>query len=268
MRPSRLLILEIAALGACADPEGARREVVPNLESSSVVASATSAPARAAAPSAPASSTLGQRLRQLRGARYMEGRCRKGSFPGWEDFPLKRCRYVVPDVTGHKATEVILLNPSSKRLARWIESACQGGPSPCRDVLAERILWQSGAQFPVAGIVLEDMRPVDGQYEMYCFRDGVRVEVVGFETQSTERPTTAHFDSCVTGELVKPTSFARIAGTTPGEYLAAGGKEAVGRDGAPTARWLEVTRSLYQAAWRGDHNPLLDAWVAANVRRD
>lgn len=195
----------------------------------------------------------------------MEGRCRKGSHPGWEGFPLKRCRYVVPDVTGHKATEVILLNPSSRRLARWIASACKAGPSDCADRLAERILWQSGAQFPVAGIVLEDMRPADGHYEMYCFRDGVRIEVAGFPTASTERPTPAHFDTCVTGELLEPTSFARIAGTTPDEYLAAGGREAVGRDGAPTARWLAVTRSLYQAAWRSDDNPLLHAWVAANL---
>ncbi len=196
----------------------------------------------------------------------MEGRCRKTSYRGWEGFPLKRCRYAVPDAGGHKSTTVIMLNPSAGKLARWITSACRERGDGCVSQLTERILYQSSAQFPVAGIVLEDIRPTDKRFEMYCFRDGVRVDVEGFETRSMDRPNDGHVRACLDGELIRPTSFARIAGTTPGEYRAAGGQEAVGIDGAPTARWLDVTRTSYQSAWRSQHNELLRAWVSAHLK--
>lgn len=195
----------------------------------------------------------------------MEGRCKRVKHRGWEDYPTKRCTYTVPDRSGAKSASVILLNPSAKRLARWIRAACEDRAPGCEDTVVERILYQSSAQFPVAGIVLEDIRPADRRFEMYCFRDGVRVEVEGFETLSTERPDASHFETCLEGKLIAPTSFARIAGTTPGQYRAAGGQEAVGVDGHPTALWIDVTRTLYQAAWNGERNALIDAWVRASV---
>lgn len=205
-----------------------------------------------------------QVLRITRG-RYMEGRCRKAQYPGWEGFPLRRCRYSVPDVLGHKSTEVIMLNPRARQLARWMNNACEGRAEGCQSLLAERILLQSSAQFVVAGVVLEDMRPVDRHYEMYCFRHGVRVDVAGFPTQSTERPNQDHVRTCLDGELVSATSFARIAGTTPGEYRAHGGTAEVGADGAPTSAWLDVVRQSYQSAWHSRRNTLIDAWVAAHL---
>ncbi len=256
------LILELLSLVSCHE-EVARRQPAKARSAPSSDAVLSVAPVPTAQPVRTAKArkvSLKKRLRRITRGRYMEGTCRKGAFRGWEGFPLKRCRYAVPDVTGHKSTEVIMLNPSAKRLARWIDSACDGDAA-CIDTLVERILWQSSAQFPVAGIVLEDIRPRDGHFEMYCFRDGVRVEVVGFETKSTARPTDDHVDSCLRGELIQPTSFARIAGTTPAQYLASGGREAVIEEGRPTAIWLDVTRTLYQAAWESSRNALIDAWV-------
>jgi hypothetical protein len=97
---------------------------------------------------------------------------------------------------------------------------------------------------------------------MYCFRDGVRVAVDGFETESTETPTDKHLSTCLEGALREPTAYARIAGTTPQQYLAAGGQESVlDGEGHVTREWLEVVRKHYQAAWSSDSNGLLDAWV-------
>jgi hypothetical protein len=279
MRRSLPLILELLLCG-CPEsgapppaPE-ARATSKTSVTAESVTSSASASPATttaAVASSGPPKkngTSLRERLVRLTKSRYMEGRCRKTTHPGWEGFPLRRCRYSVPDATGHKTTTVIMLNPSAKNLYRWIRSACDGRGDGCEDELTERILYQSSAQFPVAGIVLEDIRPTDKHFEMYCFRDGVRVEVEGFETQSTDRPTEAHYQACLSGKLIAPTSFARIAGTTPRQYRAAGGEEPVGENGAPTATWLDVTRRLYQQAWRSRDNPLLDAWVAANLARE
>jgi len=44
----------------------------------------------------------------------------------------------------------------------------------------------SGAQYPVAGIVLEDM---DGEQAIYPFRDGVTVRISGIENGAKKQPT-------------------------------------------------------------------------------
>ncbi len=280
MRPFLPPIPELALVGfaaawagvGCERGADGRLEREPASSAVSHVATAPpTASARASAASPPGSTrpagaaSWRRRLKVAAASRYLEGRCKKGSYPGWDGFPLRRCRYAVPDTTGHKSTEVIVLNPSAGRLARWIRSACRGHGDDCPERLTERILVQSSAQFPVAGVVLEDIRPTDGHYEMYCFRHGVRVEVVGFDTQSTERPTAEHVRTCLEGELTRATSFARIAGTTPNDYRAWGGTEAVGEDGAPTLAWLDTTRALYQAAWQSEDNALLAAWVVRNI---
>jgi hypothetical protein len=260
MRRFRRLIPELALVAACADPGAARDD---EARSGIVVAASIAAPVASPSASAVGKNVLApiaRRLRDLEKSRYMEGSCRRGSYPGWEGFPLKRCRYSVP---GGKSAEVILLNPSARKLTRWIESACRDRGAACLEALTERIVVQSGAQYPVAGIVLEDIRPGDGAYEMYCFRHGVRVEVEGFATLSTARPTEEDQRACLEGKLERPTAFARIAGTTVAQYLAAGGTLAVGSDAAPTAAWLEASRTLYQRAWKRRDNALLDAWVKA-----
>ena len=49
----------------------------------------------------------------------------------------------------------------------------------------QHILGQSGGQFPVAGVVYEDIIPADGVNEIYCFRDGVTVSVEGVPHRGT-----------------------------------------------------------------------------------
>ncbi len=59
------------------------------------------------------------------GTRYMEKNCEPVEYPGWDGFPLLKCRYEVEDRGGvQKAAEVILLNPSPQQLARWVVFAC------------------------------------------------------------------------------------------------------------------------------------------------
>jgi hypothetical protein len=268
MRRFRRLIPELA-LVVVACGEAASREPAALLAPERASAAHRPHPATASASARPAPApapAVSRRLRQVTQGRYMEGSCRRGSYPGWEGFPLKRCRYSVPDRAGAKSAEVIMLNPSAKKLTRWIERACAGvaaARDTCVEALAERVIVQSSAQYPVAGIVLEDIRPADGAYEMYCFRHGVRVEIAGFVTASTDRPSADTMSLCLEGALERPTAFARIAGTTPAQYLAAGGALAVGSDAAPTPAWLEASRTLYQEAWRSDDNRLLSAWARA-----
>lgn len=270
MRRSRRPILELCLLLGCR----AEADIAAHGASAAPLAASrdhTAGPVRTALAAEPyrrdVKKALRKKLERITAGRYLEGSCRRGVYPGWEGFPVRRCRYSVAEEGGHKSTEVLLLDPSAKKLARWIERACEKVKTPgCPDALVERILWQSSAQFPVAGIVLEDIRPGDGRYEMYCFRHGVRVQVVGFPTLSTDRPDDTHLGACLEGALIAPTAFARIAGTTPAQYRAAGGTIDVGSDTAPTARWLDVSRELYQAAWRGDDNALIEAWALANLK--
>jgi hypothetical protein len=198
----------------------------------------------------------------------MEGACKDASYPGWEGLPLERCRYAVPERGGRKYAEVIMLNPSKKKLRRWIDNACRAAlgeaDATCRDRLRQRVLVQSGGQFPVAGIVLEDIRPTDGRYEAYCFRHGVTVEVEGFPHASTDPPTESTLAACLEGRVTRPRTFARLAGTAPSEYRAHGGSVDVGTDAHPTMAWLDVSRELYVKAWRSKHNELMEAWAKAH----
>jgi len=130
---------------------------------------------------------------KLQRARYMEQNGEATTYPGWEGFPLMKCRYSVTDKNGRqKSAPVIMLNPSVEQLARWVVKTClvvKGSADfAYTDKLFNRVLEQSGGQFPVAGIVFEDILPGDSVYEIYCFRNGVTVQVKGVKHRGTEPP--------------------------------------------------------------------------------
>ena len=118
---------------------------------------------------------------------YMEGTSEPIEYLGWEGYPTRKHKYRVDD---GKTAEVIMCNADSKQLARWVVTACleaKGSAEPkYTDKLCHQIMDASGAQYPVAGIVLEDM---DGEQAIYPFRDGVTVRISGIENGAKKQPT-------------------------------------------------------------------------------
>ena len=200
-------------------------------------------------------------------SRYLEDQCTPTEYLGWEGFPTVACTYEVTDDDGtHKSARVIMLNASPFQLARWVVSAClevTGEPGGiCAEHLSEEIIHNSGAQFPVAGIVYEDILPADGIFEAYSFRDGVTVGVTGLEHQKTTVLTSEDQQAALEAEVLWSGRFARIIGTTREQYLQTGGLEDVG-DSAVNRKltWLKVVATLYQNAWGKDRNELIIAWA-------
>lgn len=208
-------------------------------------------------------------------ARYMEQRCSDGERPEWPGFKLQHCAYTLKDSLGREVSaRVFLADPSPERLARWVVSACLEtvgrADVRCTSAIRRRIIGQSGGQFPVAGVVLEDILGPsggpDGILEGYCFRDGVTIVVAGFAngTALSQSPSDMELDACIQGPIIRVRRFARLQGTTVGMYKANGGTEDVGTDGKENQNWPVVIRRLYQHALQGDHNELLVAWARAN----
>jgi hypothetical protein len=203
-----------------------------------------------------------------RGARYMEKNpAPVRDYPGWEGYPLIKCRYSVKDpIDGRvKTAEVIMLNAEPEKLARWVVRTCievKGSARPADlDRLSRQIINASGAQFPVAGIVLEAMNNAPRQ-KVYCFREGVTVRLEGVRHVTTEQPTDAEIRAATDAAARVEHVFesARIQSTSRAQYRAAGGTEHV-----EAAAWLPVVRKHYQRAWNSDRNELMIAWAKANL---
>lgn len=196
---------------------------------------------------------------------YMAKDCHSAQYPGWERFPVEECRYTVKDRrTGlMKSARVLLLNPTPEKAADWIRSACQAFTSPknCHKDVVELIKHQSGFQFPVAGVVYEDINPADGVYEAYCFRNGVTVKVAGFTHLDTKSLSEQRINTCLHGEVTAVLKYARIHGGEREDYTSAGGTEDVGTNANRKMKWMDVVREAYQAAWEGPSYSLLDARV-------
>lgn len=206
---------------------------------------------------------------RLAKSRYMEVDPKPVTVPGWEGFPTMQCVYSVQDkaLYTNKTAAVILLDPDAHRLARWIVNACIStkGYVTTNDLkkLADHIMGQSGGQYPLRGIVYEDILPPNGIHEIYCFRDGVTVKINGVDHRSEKQPTAEQIEKSLTAPLSDVTwvgKYARIQSTTREQYKAAGGTEDV-----EGTKWLEVSRRLYQKAWNSETNELMNAWAKANL---
>lgn len=208
--------------------------------------------------------------KRLQAARYLEGVCEPVSLPGWPDLPTQRCRYPVTDKkTGvAKIGLVVMLNPSPLKLSTWVVNACQFvDPTHPLATCAHWVMWQvlrqSGGQFPIAGIVYEDLLPADGINEAYGFRDGVTTVLTGVKHRATEPLSSEELEAAITAQPLRTASqagFARIIGVTRAEFLQAN----------PTAQvngleWLTTVRQAYQTAWTSDRNALIEAWLAAHL---
>jgi hypothetical protein len=205
---------------------------------------------------------------------------------GWPAGSLQRCEYDVTDQLSQGKTLtkkgiVYLADPSPQRELSWLISACKrvirdGSLDDCVRSEAEKVLSASGNQFPVAGLVWENMGDQDF-FGGYAFRNGVTVRTSQWtngDTQSADdvlEPLATAPD--VTG-LARGKGYARILSTTREAYHRFDPKAdvPVGQDDAAAAiKWSDLVGSLYRAALSQDENPLITAQVcedyAANACR-
>lgn len=172
-----------------------------------------------------------------------------------------------------KSAKVYLADAADELMARWIISACRAVKKEVRkgDVLKliRQISGQSGGQFPVLGIVYEDMNGT-GVNTPYVFKDGVTVFPASVHIQNNTA-TAAQVDSCLVLKDVdlKTNSgvYGRICSTTREQYYRAGGKNDVGssKPGQRKLSWLATVRTLYRQALKQDHNELITAWAKTNL---
>lgn len=200
-----------------------------------------------------------------RSSRYMEQNCVTATYPGWESLPLKECTYSVKGVNDpeKKTAKVIMLNAEPEQLARWVVSTCIEvvgiASNKCTKAIGRQIIGQSGAQFPVAGIVFEDILPENGKFEVFAFRNGVTVRINGVTHLGMAQPSAAEIEKSLHGEVTSTLRFARIQSTTREQYLANGGTRNVTGNA-----WNEVNRDLYKSAWGRNRNGMMVAWARAN----
>jgi endoglucanase len=194
------------------------------------------------------------------------------TLPGWEGFPVTLYEYQTGDdiYTGQPKTgKVYLLNPSPEKLAMWIITTCwevkKSLDYKYTNTLFQWIKNQSGAQFPVKGVVYEDQY-TKGFQEPYIFKDGVTVylkDSTMFPKDKTCTPEQLDFYLHLSNDDLKTRTgqYARISSTTREDYKSAGGPEDVGDKDDRKLKWLEVVRELYKKAWRSDKNELLIMWA-------
>ncbi len=221
-------------------------------------------------------------------AQYMAGQLLEETmtYPGYEGYPVKLYEYKTGKdaKTGvQKTGRVYMMNPSAEKLAAWVATAVWRVKRSLDISLMETVLnqikTQSGGQFPVCGIVYEDMD--DKGYYPYLFKDGVTVYAADRSKWATESETVPGNYSCTAEQLdynVHVTNnelknytgiYARICGTTRTNYTAYGGDIDVGSDQPREKRsvkWLEVVRNLYKEAWNSNENKLITAWAKTNLK--
>jgi hypothetical protein len=207
------------------------------------------------------------------GQRYMEGErvTVDSQFPRWEGFPVTHYRYSVYDKVNHikRTSEVLLLDPTDDQLAVWIASALLEVKHVVNDrdtasIVAE-LRDDSGGQFPIAGVVYEDMSSDnrDAPQEIYCFRDGVTVSIAGLTNGEAAQVTDSMLKKALdpSTPIVRSGKYARFVNTQRQDYVAYTHKS------YPDAvRFVDLSRTLYQEAWKGNRNAMMVFWVYSHLR--
>lgn len=199
--------------------------------------------------------------------RYMEQNCIATTYADWNtSLPLKLCNYTVNDeaMKTTRWAQVVLLDAAPSQLARWTAYAAlivKGEvDSSAGDILSKQIIEASGAQFPIAGVVYEDM---DGTgMRVYPFRNGVTVDIQNLPTGTVYQPSASQMRDYLYGAVVNVHMYARIQSTTREQYVASGGDPAVLSN---FSMWPEIIRRSYAAAWGFNSYDLLLAWARANL---
>lgn len=224
--------------------------------------------------------TLKARCQQTLDAAYMADKliCEKTDIPGWEGYPVQLYEYytgVDIKINQPKKGLVYLLDPSPEKLAKWIVNAVFDvtGKLEYDDIekVRQYITWQSGAQFPVSGVVYEDMY-TKGFHEPYVFKDGITVYIADPQYFPADKHCTEEqlqYYLTVTNDQLKENTgrYARICSTTREMYYAAGGTVDVGysEDGKRSKAFMAEIARCYKEAWNSDRNFLIYAWAKANL---
>jgi endoglucanase len=172
---------------------------------------------------------------------------------GWENIKVSLYEYSVDN--GKKVGKVYMANPDAKKLATWIITTCATLTNKLdkknTDYLIKSIRNASGGQFPVKGIVYENM---DGKgYYPYVFKDGVTVFL---------KQTTTDNLSLITNDNIKKTGkYARIISTTREEF-----NNKFPSKNTNGMEWLNVVREEYKLALESDTNNLLIAWAKGKIK--
>ena len=220
------------------------------------------------------------RCQEVLDAAYMQGTllATNDSLPNWEGYPVQLWEYytgVDKYINQPKKGLVYMLNPSPEMLAKWIVNAVFDATGEIDFENVEKIrkfiMWQSGAQFAVAGVVYEDMYEATF-YEPYVFKDGITVYVADSLMKAWDKHCTdeqLEYYLHMTDDQCTPNTgrYARICSTTREMYYAAGGSEDVGysEDGRRSLSYLPEIARCYKEAWNSDKNFLIYAWAKANL---
>jgi hypothetical protein len=199
-------------------------------------------------------------------ARYMEGKLinETDSLNGWEGFKVKLYEYSVFDNASHATLKarVYLLDANSAQIAKWVISTCwavkENLQKKYTDFQIQSIRDASGGQFPVGGVVYEDM---DGAGQKpYLFKDGVTVFLNNINITALNESQIFELANVKIQDIKRTGKFARIISTTREQYSANGGTQ--NTDGL---NWLTVVREEYKKAWNTDKNNLMIAWAKQNL---
>jgi len=241
-------------------------------------------------------------------ARYLEGAgasaCTDVTVSGYEGYPTKKCSYQSVDAGADAyptlPAQVILLNPSAQQLSSWSIHACRTNGATdaqmakCLQKLRDYVVVQNGAQFPVAGSVVESYCNSSPSYPNGCrklspsdkgrqprntwFRNGVSIDYkadypVRWDAKAYPSETfDAIFDVVKSDAHVNNTfKNARVSGAIRQNWI--DWRKHIAKPMMPegmtekdikTSGWQSVSREVHKAACKSDSNELFDALVFAN----
>lgn len=192
--------------------------------------------------------------KQIIPTRYMEQVFigKTDTLEGWEGIEVSLYHYKVQGTD--IIAKVYLADADSRKIASWIISTCvivTGKLSKSdSDRLINDIRFASGGQFPVLGMVYEDMYGT-GQ-KCYLFKDGVTV----YLADGNIRELSEISDSTI----VRVGKYARIISTTREEYI-----NTFGAADLEGKKWLEVVKNEYKKALLSNRNNLMIAKMSSTL---
>jgi endoglucanase len=231
--------------------------------------------------------------------RYMEGTeiSTISDLKNWEGEPLKRYKYSINDkLSGKLTADVITYNADEKRLANWIYFALSDSKKTITDNNINKVInyikGTSGFQFPVRGIVYEDIyckicgcitydsckkagKPElclpDNIFEAYTFFDGITIKHKSIKPTICDYTSPIRITESENETLLKMTesdiswvgNFSRISTTSAAVYNIFMKKFYAQKvDFKPnTIQFLQQVRKEYKQAMHSNRNNLISAWV-------
>ena len=194
----------------------------------------------------------------------------------WSPNELQRCEYTVLDTSSNtrRFGLVYLANPGGAKIFDCVSTACEKA-SPkaapaCIRRSARAVRDASGGQFPVAGLVLEDMDG-SGTNKGYVFRNGVTVHVKGFKNGSSDTPSDGTgLEALATNQSVEGVNaaggYARVLSTTRADYARFSGRSDVPvnrADSVAALLWSDMVGEIHRASLGSKENALITSTICA-----